>query len=232
MFTRGSFAALIATGMFIAVAVVGCGSTPHHHSRSSSNASPSGTPFPVAAHLKAGKLLILVPASLKAKSTIHSSSAAGTYSVTVLTNAGMKVSFGGQYYASRAKVRQQLTNSVIVSPGTGIPDPLGFGVFGHKYPQQRLITWTSSHWIIEVSGVPGTPLSALQSPARTIVKLFKQVGAPTTSQGIVHWTVARKGAQSITMAWARGSAIYHIVELHDSNAEVAMEMASSMVPVP
>ena len=237
MFRYQSVAASAAIGMLLTVALAGCGASQSHHAHRSHKtepptASPSGVPLPTGAHLSTGKLLILVPADLKTKSTIRSSSASGTYNVTVLTTSGLQISFGGQHYAAPGIARQQLLNLAIVSPGRGLADPIGSAVVARKYPKQHLVTWTDGHWIIEVSGAPKTALSALQPPAHIIAKILKQVTLPATPRGLLHWTIPSEGQDTIALSWAKGSAIYHVVEQPDKNAEAAIEMAASMVPIP
>lgn len=236
MLPKRSLITVTTIGMFVGLSAAGCGTShPHHHSNPKSKSqttSPSGVTVPTVAHLSAGKLLILAPADLKAKSTVRSSARPGTYNVTVLTDSGAQISFGGQHYASSSRAHQTLINGVMVSPGPGIRDPLGSGVSAHKYPQQHLITWTHDHWIIEVSGTSGTPFSVLQKPARTIATLLKEVSLPATSQGLLHWTVTLKSPASIDLAWTKGSAIYHVIQPQAKNSKTAMQMAASMVPIP
>ncbi len=235
MLPKRSLIAVTTIAVLVGSSAAGCGiSHPHHHNAKSKSqtTSPSGVSFPTQAHLSAGKLLIMAPADLKAKSTLRSSSRSGTYNVTVLTDSGAQMSFGGQYYASSRRARQTLINDLIVSPGPGTRDPLGSGVIARKYHQQHLITWTHDHWIIEISGASGTPFSLLQKPASTIATLLNEVSLPATSQGLLHWTITRKTVTSIDLAWTKGAAIYHVIQPQPKNARAAMQMAASMVPIP
>ncbi len=237
MFRYQSVAATAAIGMLLTVALAGCGASQSHHAQQSHKtepptASPNGVPLPPGAHLSAGKLPILVPADLRVKSTMDSSSAPGRYNVTVLTTAGVQISFGGQHYASPGIADQQLLNLAIVSPGRGLADPLGAAIVARKYPKQHLITWTQGHWIIEVTDAPKADLSALQAPAKTIAKLLKPGHLPVTAHGVLHWTVASKGQDTIALYWTKGPAVYHVMEQHGHNAEAAISMAASMVTIP
>lgn len=237
MFARKKFSTgWTVLSVAIAVLSAGCGtSTPHvsvthHASPSSSSAAPTTSPS-TAPYLSAGKLPILVPADLKAKSTLSSSSSSGTYDVTVLTDSGAKITFGGQQYASARAARQALMQTLIVSPGPGVGDPLGSGTVARKYANQRLITWTAGHWIIEVSGSSGTKVSMLEAPAKSIAELLHGIVLPPTPRGILHWETATHHA-AITLAWVKGSAVYHLIQPHAANPDAAVNMAISMQPVP
>lgn len=223
--------AMVSSGLILFVAA-GCGTTaPHHHSPKP-NASPSEAPLSTLSHLKAGKLPVLVPENLNAKYTIKSSMATNTYRITVLTNAGMTFSFGGQYFGASATARHQLLNQLIISPGPGEADPLGSGLTARQYPPQHLITWTDGHWAIEVSGSPTIKPAMLEQSAKTLALDLKDSNLPTTPQGLLHWTVGQPSSESILVSWVRGASDYYVIEEHAANTKAAILMAASMVPVP
>lgn len=159
------------------------------------------------------------------------STSSSGYQVTISAE-GTVLKFGGQNYGSVGAARTQMDNLLVVTPGPGTPVALNSTIKAATFSNPALVTWNRGPWTFQVTATSGTEsLSQLEQTARQLAAAVQAQALPGTTLGILSWTHAGNGHDTLSISWQQGANAYYVNE-QGTKVTPLLQMASDMRPYP